>query len=81
MNKDKLEERLAHPEQFYTSVWKVLEDEELSKDEKIAVLQSWKLDEEALSRATSENMGGGERPHIREADRALQTLTDEDAQT
>lgn len=47
---------IKDPEKIYHEPEQVLEDERLSRAEKLAILDNWHQDEEALLRADGENM-------------------------
>lgn len=57
----------------YASPTELLLDKDLSFDEKTELLVLWCDDEEALMRAASEGMGGGERPQLKQVQQALKT--------
>jgi hypothetical protein len=42
--------------------------------DKLAVLRAWEVDEQALQRAESEGMGGGEHAHLHRVKEALTRL-------
>ncbi|MBO6674845.1 MAG: hypothetical protein JJ908_02100 [Rhizobiales bacterium] len=46
----------------------------LSADEKYAILTKWKEDEEALARAASEGMAGGENSMVRRVEKAIDQI-------
>jgi hypothetical protein len=45
--------------------------------EKLAILKAWEADEQALQRAESEGMGGGEHSHLHRVREALTRLEGE----
>lgn len=45
--------------------------------EKLAILKAWEADEQALQRAESEGMGGGEHSHLHRVREALKRLEGE----
>jgi hypothetical protein len=52
----------------------VVTDRDLSTDEKRKILDSWALDAQLLSVAEEENMGGRDRPVLRDVKLALLEL-------
>lgn len=61
-------------EKVYTEPRRVLEDRELSTEEKIRVLESWKNDLLELQRASDENMPSTEPEAGSTADRLTQVV-------
>lgn len=53
----------------------VVKDRTLSFDEKMSLLKKWKADEEALQRAASEGLGGGETSKLRDVQKAIDDLS------
>jgi hypothetical protein len=66
--------RQVNPAEMYESPQAVVLDPTLSREQKRALLEAWCQDAELLSRAEAENMGGGERPRLREVKLALSEL-------
>ncbi|GJL96255.1 MAG: hypothetical protein DHS20C06_00720 [Hyphobacterium sp.] len=58
----------------YKTPSELVSDENLSKDEKIEMLEHWREDEKALKRATEEGMHGGVRPELKLVQKALEEL-------
>lgn len=59
----------------YQTPAELLDDENLTRGEKIEMLQSWASDKEAYMRATDEGMGGNDRAHmLKEVEKALISL-------
>lgn len=58
----------------YGSPGRVLADLVLQKEQKRAILEQWRLDEQRRMESRSEGMQGGEPDRLREVDRALQLL-------
>jgi hypothetical protein len=56
-----MEEILADPAAVYNSPRDVLDDRNLSEDEKNEILRTWEEDAKALLRAESENMAAAEK--------------------
>jgi hypothetical protein len=46
----------------------------LARSEKLALLKDMELDAERMAVAEEENMGGGERPHLRAIRKAIRVL-------
>lgn len=55
-----LDDVVADPTRRYTTPFQVLNDQDISRETKRRILESWKVDAELLSTATNENMTGGE---------------------
>ena len=64
---DDLEQRFGTPAVL-------AERSDLSSDDKIALLERWRLDALRLSDSEQEGMGGGEHPHLGEIERLLLEL-------
>ena len=64
MDEATLKDICLTPEKFYETPKDVAVDDRWSSDQKQEILQAWKLNEEALLRASNEGMDGGERPHL-----------------
>jgi hypothetical protein len=64
------------PTRYFSRPAEVLDVEDLSRDQKRRILQSWALDAQLISEAESENMRGrpGDRSFLREAKLALLKL-------
>jgi hypothetical protein len=52
----------------------VVDADDISVAEKLALLEGWEADERALQRAEDEGMGGGERAHLYRVKSALARL-------
>lgn len=50
---------MANPAEVFDSPMELSNDNRFSFDQKLKILESWALDEKALLRAESENMGSG----------------------
>ena len=62
------------PGKYFASPREVVSDLKLSIDEKRRILDSWAVDAQLLSVAEEENMGGADRPGLREVKLALLEL-------
>ncbi len=71
-----LKEMIKDPSDHFNSPSDVLSHESLAVEDKIAILKSWRVDEEEKSTATAENMGGSDNNRLSEVITALQTLQD-----
>ena len=69
-----IETIIKDPGKYFTSPRVVVTDRDLSTDEKRKILDSWALDAQLLSVAEEENMGGQDRPGLREVKLALLEL-------
>ena len=64
------------PARHYDRPAEVLKDRSLTKDEKGKALETWQVDAEALQRAESEGMGGGEPSRMTDVTDAKKALDD-----
>jgi hypothetical protein len=62
------------PTEVYDSPMDVVNDTRLGPADKKRILDGWHLDALRLSESEAENMGGGERPHLREVMLAIEEL-------
>ena len=69
-----IENIIKDPGKHFTSPREVVSDPTLSIEEKRRILDSWALDAQLLSVAEEENMGGADRPGLREVKLALLEL-------
>jgi len=69
-----IETIIKDPGKYFTSPREVVTDRDLSSDEKRKILDSWALDAQLLSVAEEENMGGRDRPGLRDVKLALLEL-------
>lgn len=65
---------LKDPRKHFASPRDVVAAEGYTHDEKRRILESWALDAQLLNVAEEENMGGGDRPGLREVKLALLEL-------
>lgn len=72
-----IEQALISPSSIFDAPHEVVESTALAKTQKIEILKSWELDARALSRATEENMAGGEPPPLDAVNDALAELDPE----
>ena len=72
--KKKLEEAMKEPGSVYAEPADVLKDDDLTDDEKRRVLENWLDEDQQLSSAAAENMGGGESAHVGAVTEALKKL-------
>lgn len=70
-------ERLTDPSGAYGSPQEVLEDSELSKDQKIKLLEQWRYDQLELEVADQENMQGEKPNKLGEINSLLSELKDD----
>jgi hypothetical protein len=63
---EKLDEIRKDPSRYYYGPQAVADDETLTMEQKLSLLESWAADEERLLVATEENMGGGENSRLDE---------------
>ena len=77
MTKSVVNEAIADPSRMFPNPMAVLDATNLSRDEKIKVLQNWELDAKRLLESADENMTderGRERNQLPEIHKALRTL-------
>lgn len=77
MTKSVVNEAIADPSRMFPNPMAVVEAKDLSRDEKIKVLQNWELDARRLLESDDENMSderGRERNQLPEIHRALKAL-------
>lgn len=77
LGRAEIEQALASPASVFDSPFEVLDAEGLTREQKIRVLKCWELDARALSRATEENMAGGEAPPLDAVNDALTRIDPE----
>jgi hypothetical protein len=65
---------IKDPGKYFTSPREVVSDRELSIEGKRRILDSWAVDAQLLAVAEEENMGGQDRPGLREVKLALLEL-------
>jgi hypothetical protein len=84
MTKSVVNKAIADPSRMFPNPTAVLEAKDLSKEEKIKILQSWEHDAKRLLESADENMTderGREGNQLPEIQKALRTLGHEAAQT
>lgn len=69
-----VEELIANPQRHFDHPVDVLNEPELSVDEKRRILESWKQDAQRLAESTAENMSGGEETDLRDVSKVLVQL-------
>lgn len=77
MTKSVVNEAIADPSRMFPNPMAVVEATNLSRDEKIKVLQNWELDAKRLLESADENMTderGRERNQLPEIHKALRAL-------
>lgn len=74
MTNGTFKETLLTPEKYYETPADIAGDARWSTVQKREILQAWKSNEEALLRAASEGLDGGERPHLRQVTEELQKM-------
>ncbi|WP_119272041.1 hypothetical protein [Taklimakanibacter deserti] len=80
MTKSVVNEAIADPSRMFPNPMAVVEAKDLSREEKIKVLQNWELDAKRLLESDDENMSderGRERNQLPEIHRALKALSPE----
>jgi len=77
MTKSVVSEAIADPSRVFPDPTSVLAAQDLSRDEKIKILQNWELDAKRLLESADENMTderGRERNQLPEIQKALRAL-------
>jgi hypothetical protein len=69
-----IETIIKDPGKHFRAPREVVCDQQFTADEKRKILDSWALDAQLLSVAEEENMGGADRPGLREVKLALLEL-------
>lgn len=69
-----IETIIKDPDKHFRAPREVVSDRQFTLDEKRKILDSWALDAQLLSVAEEENMGGTDRPGLREVKLALLEL-------
>lgn len=69
-----IEAIVKDPDRYFECPRDVVADARFSTDEKRRILDSWALDAQLLTVAEEENMGGKDRPGLREVKLALLEL-------
>jgi hypothetical protein len=80
MTKSVVNEAIADPSRMFPSPAAVVEAKDLSREEKIKILQNWELDAKRLLESADENMTderGRERNQLPDIQKALRTLGSE----
>jgi hypothetical protein len=71
---DYVDKAKLSPARIFKSPMDVVETDYIGPSEKLAILQAWEADEQALLRAEEEGMGGGEHAHLHKVQAALNHL-------
>src|ERR1700753_3540966 len=74
MERQVSDDMVAYPHRHFNNPVEVLQDNDLTNDEKRRILESWKLDAQRLAESTAENMSGGEESDRREVSKTLLQL-------
>lgn len=61
----------ADPARVFDSPEDIVDAQHLTNDQKLALLRSWKLDEQRLQSSASENMTGGETNQLKHVQDAI----------
>lgn len=69
-----IETIIKDPVKYFRTPREVVAADGLTRDEKRRILDSWALDAQLLAVAEEENMGGKDRPGLRDVKLALQEL-------
>lgn len=73
---DYVDKAKLSPGRIFKSPMDVVETNDIGPSEKLAILQAWEADEQALLRAEDEGMVGGEHAHLHKVQAALNHLRD-----
>ncbi len=74
---EQLKKMVRDPADHFASPSQVLDHSDLSHEQKQAILESWKVDEQELAKATEENMGRSDSNLLPEVVAALEALGSE----
>ncbi|MFN3163176.1 MAG: hypothetical protein ACE37N_06770 [Pseudohongiellaceae bacterium] len=69
---------INNPAEHFTTPADVLGHTDLSTDDKQRILESWKVDEQELAKATEENMGQSDTTLLVDVVAALESLASKD---
>lgn len=64
------------PSAHFTSPGDIVERTDLTKNQKLDLLQAWEFDEKRLQEAAAENMAGGESDCLNAVQKAIRQLTE-----
>ena len=73
----KPEDRILNPAEFYARPMEVVNDEDLTREQKIEILRKWEYEARELGVAEEENMSGGPPNRLGEVLEALSALGDD----
>jgi hypothetical protein len=73
-HQDYVEKAKLSPARIFKSPMNVVQTNDIRPSEKLAILEAWEADEQALLRAEGEGMGGGEHAHLHKVQAALNYL-------
>jgi len=73
-DKQSVEEKKVNPAASYGHPDQVLNDQALSREDKVAILREWYLDAVRLQESAAENMTGGEPDRLQSVSNALLKL-------
>ncbi len=71
---EQLKKMVKDPADHFSSPTEVLAHSDLSQKQKQSILESWKVDEQELAKATEENMGRSDSNLLAEVTEALEKL-------
>jgi hypothetical protein len=71
---EQLKKMVKDPADHFASPAEVLTHSDLSHEQKQSILESWKVDEQELAKATEENMGRSDSNLLAEVTEALEKL-------
>lgn len=71
----KFEQAVRSPTLTYKHPSELLQDFELSDEEKLEILTTWKSEAEHIQTSEDEGLDGGERSHLDAIDLAIKTLS------
>jgi hypothetical protein len=73
-HQDYVQKAKLSPARIFKAPMNVVQTNGIGPSEKLAILQAWEADEQALLRAEGEGMGGGEHAHLHKVQAALNHL-------
>ena len=68
------QQALLDPSSVFKAPGDIAASQDLSTQQKLALLRSWEEDAREMDRAADEGMGGGERSHLRDIELLIEQL-------
>jgi len=74
---EQIKQLITNPAEHFSNPAEVLNNAQLSNEDKRRILESWKVDEQELAKATEENMGDSDSNQLDKVVAALKSLAGE----